>query len=71
MYKCVLFSKETETKLHPVSLLSKWQRFMRKTSIDELPQLFCIFAGSMSIIGDGCIIVTTRKSIDFSRVVTV
>lgn len=31
--------------------LTKWQRFMRKTSIDELPQLFNIFAGSMSIIG--------------------
>ncbi len=33
------------------ALLSKWQRFMRKSSIDELPQLFCIFVGSMSIIG--------------------
>lgn len=33
------------------SLLSKWQRFMRKTSIDELPQLFCIFIGTMSIVG--------------------
>ena len=32
-------------------MLSKWQKFMRKTSIDELPQLFCIFAGSMSIVG--------------------
>ena len=32
-------------------MLSKWQRLMRKTSIDELPQLFCILAGSMSIIG--------------------
>lgn len=32
-------------------LLSKWQSFMRKTSIDELPQLFNIFAGSMSVIG--------------------
>ena len=32
-------------------MLSKWQSFMRKTSIDELPQLFCIFAGSMSIVG--------------------
>jgi len=31
--------------------LSKWQRFIRKTSIDELPQLFCIFVGTMSIIG--------------------
>ena len=33
------------------SQLSKWQRFMRKASIDELPQLFNIFAGSMSVIG--------------------
>ena len=32
-------------------LLSKWQRIMRKTSIDELPQLFCIFIGTMSIVG--------------------
>ncbi|MBQ8894630.1 MAG: sugar transferase [Clostridia bacterium] len=31
--------------------LSKWQRFMRKTSIDELPQLFNIIAGQMSVIG--------------------
>ena len=32
-------------------MLSPFQKFIRKTSIDELPQLFCIFAGSMSIIG--------------------
>ena len=31
--------------------LSKWQRFIRKTSIDELPQIFNIFAGQMSICG--------------------
>lgn len=33
------------------SMLSKWQMFIRKTSIDELPQIFNIFAGQMSIIG--------------------
>lgn len=33
------------------AMLTRWQRFMRKASIDELPQLFNIFAGSMSIIG--------------------
>lgn len=33
------------------AMLSKFQRFIRKSSIDELPQLFCIFAGQMSIIG--------------------
>ncbi len=33
------------------SILSKWQRFMRKSSVDELPQLLCIFIGTMSFIG--------------------
>ena len=33
------------------AMLSKWQKFMRKSSVDELPQLFCIFVGTMSIIG--------------------
>lgn len=32
-------------------MLSSWQKFMRKCSIDELPQLFNIFVGQMSIIG--------------------
>lgn len=32
-------------------MLSRWQKFMRKTSIDELPQMFNIFAGDMTIIG--------------------
>lgn len=31
--------------------LTRWQRFMRKSSIDELPQLVCIFLGHMSLIG--------------------
>jgi len=33
------------------SLLSPWQRTMRRASIDELPQIFNIFVGQMSIIG--------------------
>ena len=33
------------------AMLSKWQKFIRKSSLDELPQLFCIFVGTMSIIG--------------------
>lgn len=46
-------------------------KIIRATSIDELPQLFNIIKGDMSFIGVGCIIETTKKSIDFSRVVTV
>ena len=33
------------------SRLSGWQKFIRKTSIDEIPQLLNIFVGNMSIIG--------------------
>lgn len=33
------------------ALLSGWQRFMRRASIDELPQLINIFLGHMSIVG--------------------
>lgn len=32
-------------------MLSPWQKAMRKFSIDELPQLFCIFTSKMSIVG--------------------
>lgn len=33
------------------SNMSSFQKAIRKFSIDELPQLFCIFMGTMSIIG--------------------
>jgi lipopolysaccharide/colanic/teichoic acid biosynthesis glycosyltransferase len=32
-------------------MVTKWGRFIRKTSLDELPQLFNIFVGDMSFIG--------------------
>lgn len=53
------------------AMLSRWQKFIRRASIDELPQLYCIFAGTMSIIGERGIIEATKKNVDFSRVVTV
>lgn len=33
------------------AMLSGFQKFIRKTSLDELPQLFCILVGNMSIVG--------------------
>ena len=38
-------------QFNAASMLSKWQVFIRKTSIDELPQIFNIFIDQMSIIG--------------------
>lgn len=35
----------------PDAYITKVGQFLRKTSLDELPQLFNIFAGSMSVIG--------------------
>ena len=49
--------------------LGKYGAWLRSTSLDELPELVNIALGHLSCCGDGCIIETTRKSIDFSRVV--
>lgn len=32
-------------------MVTKWGEFMRKTSLDEIPQLFNVFVGDMSFIG--------------------
>ena len=48
----VTVPKDTPThQFKAEDVLSKWQKFMRKASIDELPQLFCIICGNMSIVG--------------------
>ena len=49
--------------------LTGYGNFLRNTSLDELPELFSILKGDMSIIGERDIIVTTKKNIVFSRVV--
>ena len=47
--------------------LTSFGKLLRSTSLDELPEIFLILSGRLSICGDGCIIVTTRKSIDFFK----
>ena len=45
--------KDVPTHLleNPDQYISKFGRFLRKSSIDEIPQIFNIFAGQMSFIG--------------------
>ncbi len=65
-------AKDKDGKLLPDEVrLNKYGKFLRSTSLDELPELLNILKGDMAIVGVGCIIETTEKSIDFSRVVTV
>ncbi len=56
---------------NPEQYILKCGRWMRKMSIDELPQMFNIFMGKMSIIWERGIIEATKKNIDFSRIVAV
>lgn len=54
IYKFRSMTNETDEsgELLPGNMrLTKFGRFIRKYSIDELPELFCILTGKMSIIG--------------------
>ncbi|MGI6195869.1 MAG: sugar transferase [Eubacteriales bacterium] len=64
---------DTPTHLleNPDQYITRVGRFIRKTSLDELPQIYQVFTSKLSAIGERGIIETTKKSIDFSRVVTV
>ena len=47
--------------------LTKFGRFLRSTSLDELPEAINIVKGEMSLVRDSEIVGTTKKNLDFSR----
>lgn len=54
LYKFRSMTNETDStgKLLPgAQRITKFGHFLRRFSLDELPELFCIFTGKMSIIG--------------------
>lgn len=53
---------------NPERYITKTGAFIRRHSLDELPQIWDIFAGNLTIVGDSTIIETTKKNLDFMRV---
>ena len=68
-FRTMTDEKDEEGNLLPDDVrLTKFGKLLRSTSLDELPELFNILKGDMSVVGDSRIIETTKKNLDFMRV---
>ncbi len=67
MKKGLIGEQESASSLNAddyASISNPWQRFLRKTSIDELPQVYNVFLFQMSFIGPRPLILKERDVLD-------
>ncbi len=59
--------EEATRNIDGAKYITKVGGFLRKTSLDELPQMFCILKGDMSIIGPRPVVMTETELINYRK----